>query len=681
MVPTPEDYAERVYAGVLGKAIGVYAGAPFEGWSHEAIAGRFGEIDRYVHAEVGRPVVAPDDDISGTFTFFRALEEHGFDPALTSKQIGDTWLNLVLEGRTILWWGGVGMSTEHTAYHRLKQGIPAPESGSIALNGRQVAEQIGAQIFIDAWGLLCPGDPERAADFAQRAARVSHDGEAVFAARVVAALVALAFTSKDVRYMVDAGAESAPPDSTIAAVIRDVCAWYDQGLDWRSGFARIRERYGYDRYPGPCHVVPNHAVVIHALLHGAGDFGRTLLVANGCGWDTDCNSGNAGCIAGVFGGLAGLDAGYDWRGPVGDRLYLPSADGGRCVTDAVREALEIVRAHHRMRGEPCAETPRNALCFPGSTQGFASGDAALANDGSGLAIRPYGERGRALTAVFPPSEAFNLGGYSMVASPSLYPGQVLRARAAGSGRARLVVAGNGPGDVPVESRGPWTGPEADLVWRVPANAGYPILEAGVEVEGPEARLEWLTWDGEPEADLGAPETGELWRRAWVCGASEMSHSLAPFVVTQNGGPALVTQGERSWRNVAVEARVRTPLAASVGVALHVQGLRRYVALRLDADGMARLVLVYDSERVLAQATFDWRSCQTLTLRLEGYGAELLGSVNEMDLLRASDSTLECGAIGLLLAEGTVIVDSVRVSPSGPDASLQWTRPELSELPP
>ena len=28
-----QDYAERVYAGVLGKVIGVYLGRPFEGWT------------------------------------------------------------------------------------------------------------------------------------------------------------------------------------------------------------------------------------------------------------------------------------------------------------------------------------------------------------------------------------------------------------------------------------------------------------------------------------------------------------------------------------------------------------------------------------------------------------------------------------------------------------------------
>ncbi len=38
----PKDYAERVYAGVLGKVIGVYSGRPFEGWPYEFIQKRPG---------------------------------------------------------------------------------------------------------------------------------------------------------------------------------------------------------------------------------------------------------------------------------------------------------------------------------------------------------------------------------------------------------------------------------------------------------------------------------------------------------------------------------------------------------------------------------------------------------------------------------------------------------------
>src|ERR671911_527069 len=155
-MPIPSDYVERVYAGVLGKIIGVYLGRPFEGWNYERIISELGEIYYYVN-----------------------------------------------ERRTILWWGGLGNSTEHTAFLRLKDGVSAPESGSIALNSKVVAEQIGAQIFIDGWAMVVPGDPELAADLARRAASVSHDGEAIYGAQVVAAMEAQAFFESDTNKLID----------------------------------------------------------------------------------------------------------------------------------------------------------------------------------------------------------------------------------------------------------------------------------------------------------------------------------------------------------------------------------------------------------------------------------------------------------------------------------------------
>ena len=180
----PIGYEERVYAGVLGKIIGVYLGRPFEGWDYDRIMRELGEIDYYVNELLNVPLVVTDDDISGTFTFLRALEDYGVSSKLTAAQIGQTWLNYLIEKRTVLWWGGMGNSTEHTAYLRLKAGYKAPQSGSIALNSKVVAEQIGAQIFIDGWGMICPGDPTMAVDFARKAASVSHDGEAIYGAQI-----------------------------------------------------------------------------------------------------------------------------------------------------------------------------------------------------------------------------------------------------------------------------------------------------------------------------------------------------------------------------------------------------------------------------------------------------------------------------------------------------------------
>ena len=116
-------------------------------------------------------------------------------------------MNYIVENRAILWWGGLGNSTEHTAYLRLKHGIAAPESGSIARNGLVVAEQIGAQIFIDGWALVA---------------------------------------------------------SPIARLVGDIREWHAGDGDWRTTRARIAAQYGYDRYAGNCHIIPNHALIILA---------------------------------------------------------------------------------------------------------------------------------------------------------------------------------------------------------------------------------------------------------------------------------------------------------------------------------------------------------------------------------------------------------------------------------
>jgi hypothetical protein len=111
----PYDYAERVYAGVLGKIIGVYVGRPFEGWLYEEIMERLGEIDYYINEKIAAiseqiwghyykpPILVTDDDITGTFTFLRALPDYGISLDLTPKQIGQTWLNYIIENRAILW--------------------------------------------------------------------------------------------------------------------------------------------------------------------------------------------------------------------------------------------------------------------------------------------------------------------------------------------------------------------------------------------------------------------------------------------------------------------------------------------------------------------------------------------------------------------------------------------------
>ena len=92
MTNLPTDYDARVYAGILGKLIGVYLGRPFEGWGRRQIEETIGEVNYYVHQRFGVPLVITDDDISGTFIFPRAFDDNNCPYDITPKMVADVWL-------------------------------------------------------------------------------------------------------------------------------------------------------------------------------------------------------------------------------------------------------------------------------------------------------------------------------------------------------------------------------------------------------------------------------------------------------------------------------------------------------------------------------------------------------------------------------------------------------------
>lgn len=696
----PKEYEERVYAGVLGKIIGVYMGRPFEGWTYERIMERLGEINYYVHDELDKPLIAIDDDISGTFTFLRAMLDYGNTPDLTPAQIGQTWLNYLVEERTILWWGGMGNSTEHTAYLRLKSGVEAPESGSMECNGRVVAEQIGAQIFIDGWGMISPGDPERAADLARRAASVSHDGEAIHGAQVVAAMEAQAFVESDIGALLDVGTSLIPKDSLIRRLIADLREWRDMYDDWRESFHRIVANYGYDKYGGNCHMVPNHALIILALLYCQDSFSRALRIVNTAGWDTDCNSGNVGCLMGIKNGLQGLDDGPDYRGPVADRMYLPTADSGRAVTDALHEAYTVVQIARDLYDEP-APLPKGGARFhfdlPGAVQGFVTDDSVeskgttridnvcghSARGERSLAIRYHGlARGRCARAVRETYPTLSQsGGYRMVASPTLYPGQELRARlSADEGNpssidARLFVKAHGQDDELFVIHGPKTtlqaGSAQEMVWTVDVPTGCPIAWVGLELAS-ETRndgvvyLDWLDWSGAPTTTFGPPDhEGTRWIEAWAQACSDVQTQREhTYRLIQNEGTGMLLQGTRGWREYILSAKLTPHLAESCGIAAYVQGLKRYYALKLARDGKVQLVRELDGTHILAEENYAWELYETYELELEIVGNLLMGRVNGEQIVRAEETEiLDGGGIALLIEEGRLGCDEVKIRPT------------------
>ncbi len=699
----PHDYPERAYAAVLGKLIGVYLGRPFENWTHQRILSELGPIEYYVHDRLDCPLVVTDDDIAGTFTFIRALEDHGAKPDISAREIGQTWLNYVVENRSILWWGGNGNSTEHTAWLNLKRGIEAPASGSIATNGKTVAEQIGAQIFIDGWAIVAAGDPALAARLAGEAASVSHDGAAVDAAKLWAAMEAEAFLSRDVEHLIDAGLAQIDCSSPIARLIADIRNWRGRYPDWRDARREIETHYGYDKYPGNCHVVPNHAVMIMAILYAPDDFSLAQTIVCTSGWDTDCNAGNVGCLMGAMLGLEGIEAGKDWRGPLADRMLISSADGGAAINDAVRVSGRLVDLGRRLAGLAPLPPKKNGSQFhfslPGSAQGFRPSSETtleLANvpfeESRALELRCSALRDNpvaALTPTFTPPEVTRMRTYDLMATPLVYSGQQVSARvvADASNTRDVAVALRilvyGANDALRAVDGEWTGlapgGEAVLAWRLPDTDGQPIQSLGLALrsDAGEQRgaflLDWLRWDGPPDLVLRRPgEPGEFWRRAWVNAVSIFSSTFPQaFRISQDRGEGMIIHGGRGWTDYRLEAALTVHLAQYAGVAVRVQGLRRYYAAVLVRPGLLRLVRAYDDSVVtLAETAFDWTFERPYAFVLEAEGDSIAVAVGRTKLRICDESALALrdGGIALIIDGGACSCDEVRVKAPGSPAA-------------
>ena len=365
----PKDYHDRVYAGWLGKCIGVHFGGPLESWTYQDIRDNLGEVTDYL--QEGDLIFKPDDDIVMPMIMMRAMEGIENADEITAKMIGKTWLNLLSKERGAIWRGGYGASSEHTAYINLSNGIDAPLSGSAKLNGKIISEQIGGQIFADIWGMVLPNNPNAAADLAEKASSVSHDGEGINGGRFVAAMVSAAFSESDPGKLIKAGLSVIPEDSEYARMTRDMVQFYHKHPDdWHEARDYIENSWGYSQYPGIVHIIPNGAIIVIGMLYGEGDFSKSIAITNMCGWDTDCNVGNVAAVLGVAVGIDGIED--RWRPPLRDTMVSSSVIGTQNIVGIPETAQFLEACGRRFAGEVTTPQswPRFHFDYPGSTMGM-----------------------------------------------------------------------------------------------------------------------------------------------------------------------------------------------------------------------------------------------------------------------------------------------------------------------
>lgn len=669
----PVGYAESVYAGWLGKCIGVRLGAPVESWTYVEIRDTLGEVTGFLPLPPGT-LFKPDDDTAVPLILLRALEDYGPEP--TAAQFGETMLNYLGDQRGTLWWGGYGVSTEHTAYANLAAGIPAPRSGSAALNGRTVAEQIGGQIFSDIWGLIAPNAPEVAAAAAARAASVTHDGEALLGARFIAGAVSLAFGERDPRRLVEGALALIDAGSEYARVVRAVRDFHaNQPEDWRACMGFLQAEFGYDRYPGVVHIIPNAGVVVMALLYSGGDFERGVCIATMAGWDTDCNAGNVGAILGVAVGLQGI--GEQWRAPMNDILIAASLTGARNLTDIATVARRIADfGLHRAGMLRDDERVRLHFDLPGSTHGAEASAqlaevAALRQEEGRLAVSVRGLKKKGELSVWfrtycrPRELSANYYGASF--SPTIWPGQRVHARVGVPAGAIDLFAALFVWDANHDQRhqapavrlepGRWN----FLEFTIPplenallARVGLTLRTIGEAWSG-KLLLDDLDWEGAPTFSttfaLERPEYGAISQWTFLRGFWRKEQD------GYHGSSAAVGEsytGDPAWRDLSLSVTLMPLAGEHHHVLLRVRGARRSYVVGLAPD--RRLVLYKNSGGYseVAAAPLAWSLGTPVTLQVTVVGDRIDVAADGAPLIHWRDENKPylSGQIGLGTAHGS-----------------------------
>lgn len=672
---------EKIYAGLLGMDAGMRLGAPVENpwWTYERLRDYFGDIHGYLREQKTHPA---DDDVNGPVYFLRALTDHG-GLDFTPEEAGETWLNYTRCGKGMFWWGGEDVSTEHRAYMNLRRGLSVPESGSAEQNGKTAAEQIGGQIFVDTWGLVCAGDPVRAAEFARRMASVSHDGEALHGAAFMAAAVAAAFDAETVDEVIDAGLARLPADCAYRRVVESVRAFHAASPD---DFRACRDYIAQTvENPGGWHILPNAGICVLALLYGGGRFDRTIETAVMCGFDTDCNASSVGTILGVLRGPAGIPERY--RRPINDSMVLSGVSGYLNMVDIPSFAREIAAADCRLRGEsvPAWLDGRSGeldydFALTGSTHGLELSNRAsweLRWRGADCAETGRGCLEMQVDGKYPaPTELsfyacylrsdFESERYEPVFAPRVYPKQRVTIRLRSVQTAPAVIS-----VTPFVERADGAKIElaptvlADGIW---TDVSFVVPELGGD------RAHRVGWRFAAELHEPPWAWGRVFiDRVTVRGAMEYAidgtrqktefGEPTPFstndadgvwddgrLVFRTEGTGQAFTGNYHASDMTMEAVVDS--SASACLLLRGQGVRRYYALGFS-DGVSIVRRDGGRRTVLASAPFEREAGKAYRLSASAVGNKLTLCVDGRTVLTAEDDRFARGMVGVCHETGGV----------------------------
>lgn len=295
---------DRAFASLIGLAIGDSIGDQARSPENKTLYG----ITRDMYENTSW---STDDTEFALLVALEMIESKG---ELTTQYVVDAWMEHVVAQSAL---GEKGGESEKGAVNNLRRGVLPPISGI----DNSFNDSDGAAMRVAPIGIVCAGDPDRAARLAAIDASISHDRNGIWGAQAVAAAVAVAMTGASIEKIVSIARNYIPDDSWLGR-------WFDIAMDivdrsdvdlwkaWSPLHLRLRAEYR-----ASCAEAISEAFAIFRLTKG--EFIDGVLAASNYGRDSDTLAALVGALSGAKNGLSVIPE--DWI----SKVRRPT---GRCLT-------------------------------------------------------------------------------------------------------------------------------------------------------------------------------------------------------------------------------------------------------------------------------------------------------------------------------------------------------------
>ncbi|MDF2891921.1 MAG: hypothetical protein K0R80_2288, partial [Clostridia bacterium] len=461
--------------------------------------------------------------------------------------------------------------------------------------------------------------------------------------------------------LIEAGLSQIPEDCTYAKVVNAVLEVHRKNPDdYKSCLKFLQDNWGYDKYTGVCHIIPNAGVCVLSMLYGK-SFARSIEIATMCGWDTDCNAGNVGTIMGVADGLRGIAPHY--RNPINDSVVLSGVSGYLNILDIPTYTKELALLGYRLAGE---EAPADNLRLSNKIGCSLrhSTERAYRGNGSVEILFDRMSRGQKCKIYYKPfyrREDYDDERYMPVFSPTAYPGQTV---------SMMVYVDRYSGESIILN--PYvrnTSTKQDVLlggtvikepgWRkiefiIPELDGAMVDEIGLlfEANSPEKNRDFgclyiddfsITGKASYTIDISKQkkEFASITTFSHNHGAWEMEKGVMEAMCLEH---AEAMTGNYYMTDVRVIGKIIPHTGKSHLISVRVQGTLRGYYGGFVADGVA-LFCNNNGMKQLAACPFDWEYEREYTVEIKAQGDQLTFAVDGKQLLQVTDNTHAYGMAG------------------------------------